>query len=92
MVHPHRRRCGRAKPSRIDILVQNNLLVGELVLIHGVALGTRIQANGRRRRHLVWSPLSSLLLYGQTADIAAAKEAVHHPSPRLGAFGFKSAS
>ena len=65
--------------AEFDILVQNNLLVGELVLIHGVALGeqefTKMAEVGAT---LVWSPLSNLLLYGQTADIAAAKEAGVH--------------
>ena len=65
--------------AEFDILVQNNLLVGELVLIHGVALGqqefTQMAAAGST---LVWSPLSNLLLYGQTADVAAAKAAGVH--------------
>ena len=65
--------------AEFDILVQNNLLVGELVLIHGVALGqqefTQMANVGAT---LVWSPLSNLLLYGQTADIAAAKAAGVH--------------
>ncbi len=65
--------------AEFDILVQNNLLVGELVLIHGVALGepefTKMAEVGAS---LVWSPLSNLLLYGQTADIAAAKAAGVH--------------
>ena len=65
--------------GEFDILVQNNLLVGELVLIHGVALGqqefTQMANVGAT---LVWSPLSNLLLYGQTADVAAAKAAGVH--------------
>jgi len=65
--------------AEFDILVQNNLLVGELVLIHGVALTdqefTKMANVGAT---LVWSPLSNLLLYGQTADIAAAKAAGVH--------------
>ena len=65
--------------AEFDILVQNNLLVGELVLIHGVALGenefTQMAAAGST---LVWSPLSNLLLYGNTADVAAAKAAGVH--------------
>lgn len=65
--------------AEFDILVQNNLLVGELVLIHGVALGqqefTQMANVGAT---LVWSPLSNLLLYGQTADVAAAKAAGVH--------------
>ena len=65
--------------AEFDILVQNNLLVGELVLIHGVALGQQeFTQMGNVGATLVWSPLSNLLLYGQTADIAAAKAAGVH--------------
>jgi hypothetical protein len=65
--------------AEFDILVQNNLLVGELVLIHGVALGAQeFRQMADVGATLVWSPLSNLLLYGQTADIAAAKEAGVH--------------
>jgi len=65
--------------GEFDILVQNNLLVGELVLIHGVALGAQeFSQMANVGATLVWSPLSNLLLYGQTADIAAAKAAGVH--------------
>ncbi|MDP7394383.1 MAG: amidohydrolase family protein [Candidatus Poseidonia sp.] len=65
--------------AEFDILVQNNLLVGELVLIHGVALGEyEFRQMADVGATLVWSPLSNLLLYGQTADIAAAKAAGVH--------------
>ncbi len=72
---------GVDEPSRaeFDILVQNDLLVGELVLIHGVALGEPEFAKmADVGASLVWSPLSNLLLYGQTADIATAKAAGVH--------------
>jgi hypothetical protein len=53
--------------------------VGELVLIHGVALGpSEFQQMAAAGSSLVWSPLSNLLLYGQTADVAAAKAAGVH--------------
>ena len=62
--------------AEFDILVNNNLLVGELVLIHGVALtSAEFEKMAEVGSTLVWSPLSNLLLYGQTADVAAAKEA-----------------
>jgi 5-methylthioadenosine/S-adenosylhomocysteine deaminase len=62
--------------AEFDILVNNNLLVGELVLIHGVALtSVEFQQMANVGATLVWSPLSNLLLYGQTADVAAAKQA-----------------
>ncbi|MDA0716493.1 MAG: amidohydrolase family protein [archaeon] len=62
--------------AEFDILVNNNLLVGELVLIHGVALtSVEFQQMADVGATLVWSPLSNLLLYGQTADIATARQA-----------------
>lgn len=62
--------------AEFDILVNNNLLVGELVLIHGVALtAVEFQQMANVGATLVWSPISNLLLYGQTADIAAARQA-----------------
>ena len=65
--------------AEFDILVQNNLLVGELVLIHGVALGEQeFTQMAQAGASLVWSPLSNLLLYGNTADVAAAKAAGVH--------------
>ena len=65
--------------GEFDILVQNNLLVGELVLIHGVALtANEFTQMADAGSTLVWSPLSNLLLYGQTADVAAAKAAGVH--------------
>jgi len=65
--------------AEFDILVQNDLLVGELVLIHGVALGpAEFESMAAVGATLVWSPLSNLLLYGQTTDIAAAKAAGVH--------------
>ncbi|MCH1461501.1 MAG: amidohydrolase family protein, partial [Candidatus Poseidonia sp.] len=65
--------------GEFDILVQNNLLVGELVLIHGVALtANEFTQMAAAQSTLVWSPLSNLLLYGQTADVAAAKAAGVH--------------
>lgn len=65
--------------AEFDTLVNNDLLVGELVLIHGVALtSTEFEQMAAAGTSLVWSPLSNLLLYGQTADVAAAKAAGVH--------------
>jgi len=65
--------------AEFDTLVNNDLLVGELVLIHGVALtSTEFDQMAAAGTSLVWSPLSNLLLYGQTADVAAAKAAGVH--------------
>ena len=65
--------------AEFDILVNNDLLVGELVLIHGVALtSAEFTQMAQAGSTLVWSPLSNLLLYGQTSDVAAAKAAGVH--------------
>ena len=62
--------------AEFDILVQNNLLVGELVVIHGTALtSAEFQKMGEVGADLAWSPLSNLLLYGDTTDVVAADQA-----------------
>ncbi|MBJ14648.1 MAG: hypothetical protein CMB70_04695 [Euryarchaeota archaeon] len=62
--------------AEFDVLVANNLLVGELVVIHGTALGPdEFQQMGQAGTDLAWSPLSNLLLYGDTTDVVAADEA-----------------
>jgi len=62
--------------AEFDILVQNNLLVGELVVVHGTALtSTEFQKMGEVGADLAWSPLSNLLLYGDTTDVVAADQA-----------------
>ena len=62
--------------AEFDILVQNNLLVGELVVVHGTALtSTEFRMMGEVGADLAWSPLSNLLLYGDTTDVVAADEA-----------------
>ena len=60
--------------AEFDILVENNLLVGEIVIIHGTGLTqTEFSALGSVGGSLAWSPTSNLLLYGETTDIATAK-------------------
>jgi cytosine/adenosine deaminase-related metal-dependent hydrolase len=62
--------------AEFDTLVANELLVGELIIIHGTALTTaEFDQMGAVGASLVWSPLSNLLLYGGTTDVAAAKAA-----------------
>ncbi len=62
--------------AEFDILVQNNLLVGELVVVHGTALtSVEFQKMGEVGADLAWSPLSNLLLYGDTTDVVAADQA-----------------
>jgi len=60
--------------AEFDILVQNELLVGELVVIHGTGLTqAEFNALGNVGGSLAWSPTSNLILYGETTDIATAK-------------------
>ena len=62
--------------AEFDILVNNDLLVGEVIIIHGTALtSNEFNAMGQVGASLTWSPLSNLLLYGTTTDVAAAKAA-----------------
>ncbi len=62
--------------AEFDTLVANELLVGELIIIHGTALtAAEFDQMGAVGASLVWSPLSNLLLYGDTTDVAAAKAA-----------------
>ena len=62
--------------AEFDILVQNNLLVGELIVIHGTALtSVEFEKMGQVGADLAWSPLSNLLLYGDTTDVVAADQA-----------------
>ena len=62
--------------AEFDVLVANDLLVGELVVIHGTALGPdEFQLMGQAGTDLAWSPLSNLLLYGDTTDVVAADQA-----------------
>ena len=62
--------------AEFDILVQNNLLVGELVVVHGTALtSAEFQKMGEVGADLAWSPLSNLLLYGDTTDVVTADQA-----------------
>ena len=60
--------------AEFDILTQNNLLVGEIVIVHGTGLTqAEFSALGDVGGSLAWSPTSNLLLYGDTTDVATAK-------------------
>ncbi len=57
-------------------LKDSNLLGPELIAIHGVGLTEpQIQELAAVGAKLVWSPLSNFMLYGKTANVAAAKRA-----------------
>ena len=54
--------------DRYDIISE------KLVAIHCTALNQdQLKVLGRKKSKIVWSPLSNLLLYGQTTDVVAAK-------------------
>ena len=69
---------GIDEPSRaeFDVLLTNDLLMDELMIIHGTALtATEFGHMANAGASLVWSPMSNLVLYGDTADVIAADEA-----------------
>lgn len=58
-----------------DELAKYGLIRDKLVAIHCTALTKdHFKEMGRKRAKIVWSPLSNLLLYGATTDVAAAKK------------------
>ena len=66
----------KSAEQNLNVLVQNDLLVGELVVVHGTALtATEFAMMGQVGADLAWSPLSNLLLYGNTTDVVAADQA-----------------
>ncbi|MFM7460364.1 MAG: amidohydrolase family protein, partial [Burkholderiales bacterium] len=67
---------GPRMANEFEALKRSGLLGPELVAIHGVGLtGMQFKEMAQAGAKLVWSPLSNFLLYGQTADIAAARAA-----------------
>lgn len=62
--------------SEFYAVKDSNLLGPELIAIHGVGLTEpQLKEMAAVGAKLVWSPLSNLMLYGQTANIAAARRA-----------------
>jgi len=58
------------------ILKQQNLLLEQAIIIHGIPLGADEYAEiAAVDASLVWSPTSNLLLYGDTAKVNLAKQA-----------------
>jgi 5-methylthioadenosine/S-adenosylhomocysteine deaminase len=58
------------------LLKSHGLVLPQLVAIHCVGVTTAdLQELGTVQAKMVWSPFSNLLLYGQTADVKAAKDA-----------------
>lgn len=62
--------------TEFGAIKDSNLLGPELIAIHGVGLTEpQLQEMATAGAKLVWSPLSNFMLYGQTANVAAAKRA-----------------
>ena len=62
--------------TEFDAIKDSNLLGPELIAIHGVGLTeAQLKEMAGAGAKLVWSPLSNFMLYGQTANIAAARRA-----------------
>jgi 5-methylthioadenosine/S-adenosylhomocysteine deaminase len=65
------------------VLKQKGPLTGQTAIIHGTAFGeVEFQQMADVGAHLIWSPESNLVLYGQTTDIKRARQ--HGISVSLG--------
>ena len=62
--------------SEFDALYNKGLIMDETVVIHGTALdASQFSKMAQVDAGLVWSPISNLLLYGDTTDVVAADNA-----------------
>ena len=62
--------------NEFDALYNKGLIMNETVVIHGTALDqSQFNKMGEVDAGLVWSPISNLLLYGDTTDVVAADNA-----------------
>ena len=62
--------------NEFDSLYNKGLIMDETVVIHGTALDqSQFNKMGENGAGLVWSPISNLLLYGDTTDVVAADNA-----------------
>ena len=62
--------------DEFDALWSKNLIMDETIVIHGTALdSSQFSKMASVNSELVWSPLSNLLLYGDTTDVVAADQA-----------------
>ena len=67
---------GPRMANEFDAVKRSGLLGPELVAIHGVGLtAAQFGEMATVGAKLVWSPLSNFMLYGQTADVRAARQA-----------------
>jgi cytosine/adenosine deaminase-related metal-dependent hydrolase len=62
--------------AEFDSLYEKGLIMDETVVIHGTALdSSQFEKMAEKGAGLVWSPISNLLLYGDTTDVVAADNA-----------------
>ena len=62
--------------NEFDALYEKGLIMNETVVIHGTALDqSQFDKMAQEGAGLVWSPISNLLLYGDTTDVVAADNA-----------------
>jgi len=62
--------------AEFDSLYEKGLIMDETVVIHGTALdASQFEKMAEKGAGLVWSPISNLLLYGDTTDVVAADNA-----------------
>jgi 5-methylthioadenosine/S-adenosylhomocysteine deaminase len=67
---------GPRMANEFDFIKRSGLLGPELIAIHGVGLTEpQLKELAAAGAKLVWSPLSNFMLYGQTANIDAARSA-----------------
>ncbi len=67
---------GARMANEFESLKRSGLLGPELIAIHGVGLtDTQFKEMAAVGAKLVWSPLSNFMLYGQTANVLAARRA-----------------
>ena len=66
----------QSSKDEFDALWSKNLIMDETIVIHGTALdSSQFSKMASVNSELVWSPLSNLLLYGDTTDVVAADQA-----------------
>ncbi len=67
---------GPRMANEFEALKRSGLVGAGLIAIHGVGLNeTQLKEMAATGAKLVWSPLSNFMLYGQTANIVAARRA-----------------
>lgn len=66
----------QSSKDEFDALWNKGLIMDETIVIHGTALdSSQFSQMASVNSELVWSPLSNLLLYGDTTDVVAAHQA-----------------